>query len=352
MSDTPPQDPSLAAWSEGSAPPGVSHPRAALLGWLLFAALCLALEVGGVVDGLALPVPLMVALIVARVVDRHASSLAPALRVLGIAVATLCALLAAAAFHWRIGLLGLSPFALTVLLGAGCVMTILLLGRRTRTRLMRPLGLDPDSAVHVVSGLGFVIAMLFTATAFVEFQDAPSERVPLDLTDALVALLGDGALAFAGVGFLLTRGGRATLARLDVRAIGVRGLLGAVLVAAVFHIVVAALEQVEGALFPHLAVLEDRFDYEFIGVPFALGSILLSLGVGVGEELLFRGAMQPRFGVVATAVLFAAFHVQYQVPGILMILLVGLGLGLLKRRTSTTFTTVVHVLYDIGAFLV
>ena len=36
-------------------------------------------------------------------------------------------------------------------------------------------------------------------------------RVPLDLTDSLVALLGDGALAFAGVGFLQTRGVRATL---------------------------------------------------------------------------------------------------------------------------------------------
>jgi membrane protease YdiL (CAAX protease family) len=206
--------------------------------------------------------------------------------------------------------------------------------------------------VHVVSGMGFVIALLFTATAFVEFQDAPSDRVPLDLTDSLVALLGDGALAFAGVGFLQTRGVRATLARLDIRAIGVRGFLAALLVAAVFHAVVAGLEQVESALFPHLAVLEDRFDYDFIGVPPALGSILLSLGVGVGEELLFRGAMQPRFGVVATAVLFAAFHVQYQVPGILMIFLVGLGLGLIKRRTSTTFTAVVHVLYDIGAFLI
>jgi hypothetical protein len=43
--------------------------------------------------------------------------------------------------------------------------------------------------------------------------------------------------------------------------------------------------------------------------------------------------------------------VQYQVPGIVMIFAVGLALGLLKQWTSTTFTVIVHVVYDLGAFL-
>lgn len=38
-------------------------------------------------------------------------------------------------------------------------------------------------------------------------------------------------------------------------------------------------------------------------------------------------------------------------PVPLMIFLMGVGLGLLKQRTSTTFTACVHVVYDIGAFL-
>jgi hypothetical protein len=71
----------------------------------------------------------------------------------------------------------------------------------------------------------------------------------------------------------------------------------------------------------------------------------------VGEEILFRGALQPRLGIGLSAALFAVLHVQYQIPGILMIFAVGVGLGLVKRRTSTTFTIVVHVVYDLAAFL-
>lgn len=273
--------------------------RTALLGWLLFAALCLALEVMGVVDGLALPLPLMIALVVARVLDPHRAAVAPTLRAL----------------------------------------------------VTRPLGLDPGSAVHVVSGLGFVAALLFTATTFVELQGGRAASLPLDVTDPVVALLGDGALALAGVGFMLTRGVRETLARLDLRPLRPRALAGAVVIAAAFHGGVWVLEHVEGTVFPDLAALEDRFDYEFVGLPPALGGVLLSIGVGIGEEMLFRGAMQPRFGILRTAALFAAFHVQYQIPGIVMVFLVGVGMGLIKRRTSTTFTAAVHVLYDIGAFL-
>jgi hypothetical protein len=273
--------------------------RTGLLGWLLFAALCVALEVTGVVDGLALSVPFMIALVVARVLDHHLAAVPRAVRAL----------------------------------------------------VTRPLDLDPDSAVHVVSGLGFVVALLFTATAFVDLQGAPADALPLVVTDPIVALLGDGAVALAGVGFMLTRGVRDTLARLDLRPLRPRALLGAAVIAAAFHGGVGVLEHVEGVVFPGLAALEDRFDYEFVGLPPVLGGVLLSIGVGIGEEMLFRGAMQPRFGLLPTAALFAAFHVQYQIPGIVMIFLVGVGMGLIKRRTSTTFTAAVHVLYDVGAFL-
>jgi len=333
--------------------PFIPHVRAALLGWLLFSALCVVLEATGLVSGLAATLPLTVALIVARLLDVRAGPVVVArvLRKLGIVVATVSAGLAVVALRWRPEVLGLSPLAMAPLLIACAVVTALALGQHTRAWLVRPFGLDPGSAVHVLSVMAFVVALVFTATAFTESQDAPSDPVPVDARDALVALAGDGALALAGVGFLQTRGFRATLDRLAIRPIGVRGLVGAVLVAAALHAMVAALEEVENALLPQMAALEDRLDYEFVGISPVLGGILLSIGVGVGEEILFRGALQPRFGIVASAALFAAFHVQYQVPGILMIFLVGLGLGMARRRTSTTFTIVVHVLYDVVAFL-
>lgn len=36
--------------------------------------------------------------------------------------------------------------------------------------------------------------------------------------------------------------------------------------------------------------------------------VLISIAVGFGEELLFRGAIQPLLGVIPTAVLFVAIH--------------------------------------------
>jgi len=41
---------------------------------------------------------------------------------------------------------------------------------------------------------------------------------------------------------------------------------------------------------------------------------------------------------------------SYQ-AGMLVIVLIGVTLGVLKERTSTTFTAFVHVLYDVGAVL-
>jgi membrane protease YdiL (CAAX protease family) len=323
----------------------------AVLGWLTFAALCLALEVMGVVDGLALPVPLIIALVLARAIGARLAIIAGALRALALGLVVLCVLSAAAVLRWRIGLLDMSPSALAVVLGGlGGVFTIAA-WRRARAVLLRPFGLDPDSAVHLVSGLAFVLALLFTAVSFIDLQGEPPEPVPLGVGDTLVALVGDGALALAGVGFLQTRGLSATLARLAVRPIRPRALMAVVVIAAGFHGAVWVLERMESVFLPGLAALEDRFDYQFVGLPPVLGGVLLSIGVGVGEELLFRGAMQPRFGIVPTAILFAAFHVQYQLPGIVMIFLVGVGIGLIKNRTSTTFTAAVHVLYDIGAFL-
>jgi len=328
-----------------------SRAQTAVLVWLLFGVLCLAVEVAGLVDGLALPVPLMITLVMARAVEGRLEPIARVLRTATLAAAVVSALGAVVVIRRRVALLELSPFTLAAVLGTFAALAVVMAWRPARVVLLRRLGLDPDSAVHVVSGAGFVVALLFTVASFIDLQGEPPQPLPLGLSDGLVALVGDGALALAGVGFLLTRGLRATADRLDLRPLGRWALLGALGIAALFHALVWVLERAEVLLLPNLAALEDRFDYEFVGVPPVVGGLLLSLGVGIGEEMLFRGAMQPRFGVVLTAVLFAMFHVQYQLPGIGMIFLVGLGMGLLKRRTSTTFTAAVHVLYDVGAFL-
>ena len=41
------------------------------------------------------------------------------------------------------------------------------------------------------------------------------------------------------------------------------------------------------------------------------GILTLGLAAGIGEETLFRGALQPRFGLLITSLLFALLHSQY-----------------------------------------
>jgi membrane protease YdiL (CAAX protease family) len=75
-----------------------------------------------------------------------------------------------------------------------------------------------------------------------------------------------------------------------------------------------------------------------------------------GEEILFRGFLFRGFvrperlawpGVLATAVLFAAPHVQYDWVGILQIFVVGLFLGYMRWRSgSTVLTFVLHALFN------
>ena len=321
-----------------------------LVAWLLLSTGFVALDAAGMADGLALPVPLIVALVVARALE-HADWARRHPRWLTLAAAVGCLALAILAWVFRLQWFDLAPSELTAtLLLAGGLIAVLS-AQRTRAVLLRPLGLDAAGPVHVVVAVALAVTVLASVLLFLALKDEPATTIPFYATDSVVSVVSDIALALAGVGFLLTRDLSAALARLDLRPIRLRQAGWAVGAAVVFHVMVGLMEWTESIVLPGLHVLEDRFDYEFVGIPPLVGAALVSVAAGVGEEILFRGALQPRLGIVASAALFAVLHVQYQVPGILMIFVVGLALGLLKGVSSTTFTVVVHVVYDLGAFL-
>jgi membrane protease YdiL (CAAX protease family) len=78
-----------------------------------------------------------------------------------------------------------------------------------------------------------------------------------------------------------------------------------------------------------------------------LFALLLGVGAGLGEETLFRGAVQPVLGIPVTSVLFASMHVQYG-PSLLLIyvFLLSVGLGLLRRYINTTASFLAHAGYN------
>jgi membrane protease YdiL (CAAX protease family) len=292
----------------------------------------------------------VLALVVARTVGTSPGH-DYASRLVAAVIAAAC--LPAAAFVWRLGIsVGeLSPTMVVTALLAFAVTLALLLVPPLGAAFLRALGLDPASPVHRVVALAFVLTIIDAGVLFLELAEAGPVEIPFYPSDPFVSLVTDLALALAGVGFALSRGPRETIARLDLRPITLRQVGAAILVAVAFQAVVGAMEYLESVLLPSVHALEDRFGYEFVGLPQWLGAVLTSVAAGVGEEVLFRGALQPRLGIVLTALLFGALHVQYQVPGMIVIVLIGIGLGMVKERTNTTFVILVHVLYDVGAFL-
>jgi membrane protease YdiL (CAAX protease family) len=89
-----------------------------------------------------------------------------------------------------------------------------------------------------------------------------------------------------------------------------------------------------------------------IGV--GLGAILrlpaafwLALTAALSEEILFRGALQPVFGLPLTSVYFALVHMQYALtPAAVIIFVVALGLGWLRQRQSTSSAIIAHFVYN------
>jgi membrane protease YdiL (CAAX protease family) len=76
-------------------------------------------------------------------------------------------------------------------------------------------------------------------------------------------------------------------------------------------------------------------------------AFVLSLTAALGEEIAFRGALQPIFGLWPTTILFALIHIQYTLtPATLIIIAVGLGLGWLRRKFNTTAAILGHFLYN------
>jgi membrane protease YdiL (CAAX protease family) len=78
-----------------------------------------------------------------------------------------------------------------------------------------------------------------------------------------------------------------------------------------------------------------------------LFALLVGVGAGLGEETLFRGAVQPVLGIPATSVLFASMHVQYG-PSLLLVyvFVLSVGLGFLRKYINTTASFLAHAGYN------
>ncbi|HLH26631.1 MAG TPA: CPBP family intramembrane glutamic endopeptidase [Chloroflexota bacterium] len=249
---------------------------------------------------------------------------------------------------------------------------LLLLIRPVRTWLARYHAVEPDNFRH---WLGFVALFWFT---FIPLTPLPvlDGRAPFEVVTQLQPVLQRQAergpvlslwyefiysvgwtvlLCLVAVGFPVWVKLPHALARLGLtwpgwRALGV-GILISLMMVPVFigvdHLAAAAVEAL-GLQPTSNAWIEQLFGHSF-GVG---GALAAAVSAGVGEELIWRGVIQPRYGLVPATVGFAAMHAfQYGPEGLISVLLAGLVLGVVRWRFNTTVSAVTHTGYDLWLLL-
>jgi len=164
-------------------------------------------------------------------------------------------------------------------------------------------------------------------------------------------LAGEVAIALAAVGLGVSRDLRAVRDRLGLGGMGPREWLIAVAGLVAVSGFNTGMEWVERVGFPGLWREDQAMGQLIAGDLLPATAIVLGISAGVGEELVVRGALQPRAGLFWASVLFAAAHVQYTWFGMLVVAGLGVVLGLVRRQANTTTAIVVHVAYDIVAAL-
>ena len=78
-----------------------------------------------------------------------------------------------------------------------------------------------------------------------------------------------------------------------------------------------------------------------------VGATIAAVVAGFGEELVFRGVLQPRLGILLPALMFTAVHaLQYNFDALLQVFFLGIVFGVIRRRTNTTTSAIIHGGYD------
>ncbi len=227
-----------------------------------------------------------------------------------------------------------------------------------RQAIARVLPIDPQNPVH---GVALAFSMLILTSLMVtlgmglgNLADLMAETGEAQQEATLLTLWGQqiltALLAMVGVGWLTRRDWRETLTRLGVtmptaRQWGIGIGLGVVMVPVVLILEYGA-SLVGAGADPDVERLTEQLLGPLFQTPF--GILTLGLSAALGEEPLFRGAAQPRFGLVVTSLMFALIHSNYGITiSTLAVLLVGLVLGWVRIRHNTTTAMALHATYNI-----
>lgn len=224
----------------------------------------------------------------------------------------------------------------------------------------------PDSWVHNTAILMMLLLVtaqfiLFLSQGGTQAMAQSIEENGADVGSLLIQLWLQVIAAFLGIGWAIRRDWASALNRLGLRIPtredwlwGIGGGLGLLGILWIFGFVISMIVTV---LFPdQLESVEamnqanDSIAVVFSTIPLAL---LLSATAAIGEEILFRGALLPIFGNITISLFFASLHTQSLLsPAILLLFVVSMCLGIIRKRTSTTAAIIAHFIYNFAQLFI
>lgn len=215
------------------------------------------------------------------------------------------------------------------------------------------LPIDVENPVHTLA-LVLAVVLFGTQVTSLLFTDVlsfllkqPSQTLLDTFLDQLPLLL----LALAGVGMFIRRPWREAATRLGLVRPAWWHIVLALAAAGAFLAALQGIDDANHYFLPGVAGRVDAADEHLFGQLASSGWIgiaVIGLVPGICEDVLFRGALQPRLGLVPTALLFTSIHSQYGVSlDLAGVFVIAVCLGLIRKYTNTTTSVTTHAAYNV-----
>ncbi len=244
----------------------------------------------------------------------------------------------------------IDPRAAGLVLLLAAVWGLLATLPEARRLLARWTPLDPEAPVHT---LALMLSGYLAANGLLPLSQGGLEGL-LETTEApsaLAVVAGEFlllALALIGAGLFTRRNLWKTLERLGVEKPTLRQVLLALRWLPILLVLMVLANYLLIQANPVQAEVMDELSRVLLGNMTTVWDwLILAVAAGIGEEILFRGALQPVLGIWLTSLLFAVIHTQYGLSlATVLIFVVGFILGIVRRRYNTTVAIILHAAYN------
>jgi membrane protease YdiL (CAAX protease family) len=244
---------------------------------------------------------------------------------------------------------GQSPVAVDVGIMVTAAIAAALASKPLRERVASFLPIDPDNPVHALALVLAVLLFGTQVTSLLFTSVGASTQTTLTVGDLISQELPFLILAGAGVGLFMRRNLSNAAERLGLIVPAWWQVVLAIAASGVFFAVGLGMDWLSHVWTPDVARQVDSTSQRlFGGLGTPVGIAALALAPGICEEIMFRGALQPRLGIIATALLFTCIHTQYGLSlDALSVFVIAVGLGLIRKFTNTTTSVITHTTYNL-----